>query len=273
MEGMRRLVLAVAVLVLALFRVPALAEPPDAPPKVEHAEPLFIDLIRDLGARKGEREWNVAFGLTDQSRFDRYEALVEYEWAPINRLGLEIEVPFTFFPPVANGQTPSNRIEGLKTAAQWSFLVSEAHQTSLALGYLNELAFTDLDKAGESPFIKGNLFNPFFVAAKRLSPQWHSLVYTGPQIFKPFGGGAAEWSYDVHSSVHYMVRGSRNFVGVEVNKTWAPSDFDMTIRPQMRLQINDQLLVGIVTGVPVKRESQRLSMFIRLIYEPRHTRP
>ncbi|MGA1278641.1 MAG: hypothetical protein ACO30P_09510, partial [Candidatus Kapaibacteriota bacterium] len=25
--------------------------------KVLHAEPLFIDLIRDLGARKGEKEW------------------------------------------------------------------------------------------------------------------------------------------------------------------------------------------------------------------------
>ena len=29
--------------------------------KVLHAEPLFIDLIRDLGARKGEREWNIGF--------------------------------------------------------------------------------------------------------------------------------------------------------------------------------------------------------------------
>jgi hypothetical protein len=73
--------------------------------------------------------------------------------------------------------------------------------------------------------------------------------------------------------MHYVVKGSRNFMGLEVNKTWRPGDFDMTLRPQMRLQINDQLLVGIVTGVPVKRESQRLSMFLRLIYEPRHKRP
>ncbi len=35
------------------------------PDKVLHAEPLFIDLIRDLGARKGEREWNIGFGMTD----------------------------------------------------------------------------------------------------------------------------------------------------------------------------------------------------------------
>jgi len=99
------------------------------------------------GGSQGEREWNLGFGLTDQSRFDRYEALVEYEWAPVNRLGLEVEVPFTFFPAASNGPTPSNRIEGLKTAVQWSFLVSEEHQTSMALGYLNELVLPNLDRS------------------------------------------------------------------------------------------------------------------------------
>ena len=53
------------------------------PNKVTHAEPLYIDLIRDLGARKGEREWNVGLGLTDRSDYDEYITLVEYEWAPI----------------------------------------------------------------------------------------------------------------------------------------------------------------------------------------------
>ncbi len=46
--------------------------------KVLHAEPLFIDLIRDLGARKGEKEWNVVFGMTDNNKFDSYDALVVY---------------------------------------------------------------------------------------------------------------------------------------------------------------------------------------------------
>ena len=35
------------------------------PLKLHHAEPLYIDLMRDLGARKGEREWNVAMGVTE----------------------------------------------------------------------------------------------------------------------------------------------------------------------------------------------------------------
>jgi hypothetical protein len=67
-----------------------------------------------------------------------------------------------------------------------------------------------------------------------------------------------------------MITGTRNFIGVEFNKELANNDFDMTIRPQLRLCMADNLMVGIVAGVPISRENQRLSTFIRLIYEPKH---
>jgi hypothetical protein len=38
----------------------------------------------------------------------------------------------------------------------------------------------------------------------------------------------------------------------------------------MRVVITDNLLVGIVTGIPINRENQRFSSFLRLIYEPSH---
>jgi len=44
----------------------------------------------------------------------------------------------------------------------------------------------------------------------------------------------------------------------------------MTIRPQMRVGVADNLLVGIVGGVPLRRSEERLSSFVRLIYEPGH---
>jgi hypothetical protein len=44
----------------------------------------------------------------------------------------------------------------------------------------------------------------------------------------------------------------------------------MVARPQLRVGITDQLLVGIVTGIPFNRDQQRLSSFLRLIYEPGH---
>lgn len=242
------------------------------PAKVLHAEPLYIDLIRDLGARKGEKEWNIGLGLTDNYKFDSYEALIEYEWAPLNRLGLEVELPFTFYSPLngtEKGATPSNQLNGLKIAAQYTFFVNEPKATSLALGYINEFELSDFRNFGK-PFIKGNVYNPFLVAAKRWGTNFHSLIYTGPTIEQNYISNKFHTAYDINTSFHYMITGTKNFIGVELNKTIDNGDFDMTVRPQMRLGIADNLLIGIVAGIPVNRENERLSSFVRLIWEPKH---
>lgn len=242
------------------------------PDKVLHAEPLYIDLIRDLGARKGEKEWNVGLGLTDNFKFDAYGALIEYEWAPIDRLGFEVELPFTFYSPqngIESDSIPSNSLNSIKIATQWSFFVSEPIATSMAIGYINEFELSDFRNFG-SPFIKGNIYNPFFVIAKRWGNNFHSLIYTGPMIEQDFSTNKFHTTYDINTSFHYMISGTRNFIGVEFNKTIDNGDFDMTMRPQMRLGIADNLLVGIVAGIPVGRENERLSSFVRLIWEPGH---
>jgi hypothetical protein len=244
-------------------------------PKLLHAEPLYIDLIRDLGARKGEKEWNLGAGITDNLGFDTYELLVEYEWAPIDRLGLEIEIPFLFHGEHRNGSAtgevprPANRMESLKLAAQWTFLVSERASTSMALGYLNEFELSDFDHFG-SPLITGNLFNPFLVAAKRWGTNFHTLLYTGPRILQHFDNSGISSQMDINANVHYMITGTRNFVGIESNMSVTKGDFDMTMRPQMRVGIAENFLVGIVAGIPIARESERFSMFMRLIWEPGH---
>lgn len=252
----------------------SVAEQKELPYKVLHAEPLYIDLIRDLGAHKGEKEWNLGFGMKDKLRFDQYEALIEYEWAPANRLGLEVEVPVTFYmraPNDLNNDKPSDRIESIKTAAQWTFLVSEKFQTSLALGYLNELEFTDLNRINHTNVFQGNVFNPFFIAAKRWN-DWHTLMYTGPRVHLTFESNRWRAEYDVNSNVHYMIPGTRNFIGVEFNKVFGEAGlFELVIRPQMRVVIHEALMIGIVQGIPVSKERERLSSFLRLIYEPQHT--
>lgn len=245
----------------------------DYPVKVLHAEPLYIDLIRDLGARKGEKEWNLGFGIIDNQKFDEYEALVEYEWAPVDRLGLEVELPFSIYYPV-NGMSPDSipatRLNSLKLAAQYSFFVSDKYNTSMAIGYLHEFEFVPFRDFSEETIYSGNVYSPFFIAAKRWGQNFHSLVYTGPMIFQHFNGGGTETVWQMNSSMHYMIPGTRNFLGVEFNKEVYENDFDMVIRPQMRLGIADNLLVGIVTGIPISRENERFSSFIRLVYEPGH---
>lgn len=242
------------------------------PAKVLHAEPLYIDLIRDLGARKGEKEWNLGLGLTDNLQFDTYEALIEYEWAPADRLGLEVELPFTFYSPVngtEKGAIPSNQLNSIKVATQWSFYVNEVAATSMAIGYINEFELSSFRDFGQ-PLIKGNVYNPFLVVAKQWGNNFHSLIYTGPMIEQNFITSQFHTTYDINTSFHYMISGTRNFLGVEFNKTIDHKDFDMTIRPQMRVSVADNLLIGIIAGIPVNRENERLSSFLRLIWEPGH---
>lgn len=241
------------------------------PPKVLHAEPLFIDLIRDLGARKGEKEWNVGLGLADNNTYDQYTALVEYEWAPIDRLGLEVELPFSFhYPMEGAANVPGNRLQSLKMAGQYSFFVNEKISTSMAIGYIHEFELNDFNNYGRARLVTGNVYNPFFIAAKRWGQNFHTLLYTGPQFFHHFEDNSMHTVWQINSNVHYMIPGTRNFVGIEFNKEVTKHDFEMTIRPQMRVGIADNLLIGIVTGVPIKRENERFSSFLRLIYEPGH---
>lgn len=242
--------------------------------KVLHAEPLFIDLIRDLGARKGEKEWNVGLGMIDKEKYDTYLALVEYEFAPIDRLGFEVELPFSFHLPIDSGvkktDIPGNKLHSIKLATQFSFYVSEKRSLSTAIGYIHEFEQTTFNKYGKESLFKGNIFNPFFVAAKRWGGNFHTLLYTGPVIEKKFNTPYYHTTFQVNTNFHYMITGTRNFIGVEFNKDFHKTDFDMTIRPQMRVGLADNLMVGVITGIPIKRESERLSMFIRLIYEPKH---
>lgn len=241
------------------------------PLKILHAEPLYIDLIRDLGARKGEREWNIGLGLTDRDNYDEYLALVEYEWAPADRLGLEVELPFSLHYPV-NGSTnaPGSKLNSIKIAGQYTFYVSDKHKTSMALGYIQEFELTDFNSYSSSPLFTGNIYNPFFIAAKRLGSNFHSLLYTGPAIAHHFSDGAIHTSWQINSNIHYMIPGTRNFLGLEFNKEFNQGDFDMTIRPQLRLDVAENMLIGIVTGIPINRETERFSTFLRLIYEPGH---
>ncbi|NTS43571.1 phosphoribosylformylglycinamidine synthase [Flavisolibacter sp. BT320] len=243
------------------------------PVKLLHAEPLYIDLIRDLGAHKGEKEWNIGLGLTDRNRYDAYTALVEYEFAPVNRLGFEIEMPFTFYTPVqghsSRDSIPGSKLNSLKLASQWSFLVSEKWQTTMALGYIHEFELPSFRDYKNNFGLEGHVFNPFLVVARRWGNKFHSLLYTGPAITK-HRQVAAHVNWQVNTSMHYTIPGTRNFIGVEFNKEVKKQDFDMTIRPQLRVSVADNLLVGIVTGIPIKREAERFSTFIRLIYEPRH---
>jgi hypothetical protein len=240
-------------------------------PKVYHAEPIAIDLMRDLGARKGEAEWNVGVSQKDKTTYDELLVFVEYEWAPVNRLGLEIEVPVMFHAPLGSGseRAPPDQIESLKLAGMYTFQVDTAKHWSTALGYLHEVLLNETNSVLLRRPVDGQLFNPFLVTARRWTDNWHTLLYTGPRIVRRAGGAWEKPVFEANWNLHFMVPGTRNFVGLEANQSIESGRSNFILRPQMRVSINDHFLIGIAGGIPVNRDKERVGTFIRLIYEPR----
>ena len=266
----------ISIFLLAVLNLPAFAQKDSSqkklPLKIRHAEPLYMDLIRDLGARKGEKEWNVGYGIEGHKDYTINHSFVEYEFSPLNRLGLEVEIPFAFYRSVQgseNTEIPRNRVEGLKLAAQYTFLVSKKYQMSMAGGYMHEFrthSFYSIDHG--RGMLKGNSVTPFFIVAKKFGKHINTMLYTGPEWEFIPEESKRNLYYQVNASMHYVLN-SGNFVGVEVNDEFSATAHQMVFRPQMKLILSSNLALGLVTGIPTNFQTDGMSFMARIIFEPR----
>lgn len=241
---------------------------PKLPVKVHHIEPLYIDLVRDLGARKGEKELNVGGDFTNTKDYTEYGVLAEYEFAPLNRLGLEIETDFAFYERISDATViPKNKLDKLKLSAQYSFYVSPKYATTLAVGYTHVFEFTDFDSYDSSRFITGMEYSPFAIAAKRWGDNFYTLILAGPVLKHAYQTDFTNVDWQFNTSFHYSLPNSLHFIGIEFNKELVENKFEMTMRPQAKLQINEELALGIVAGFPITKSEHKFSSFFRVIYE------
>lgn len=242
------------------------------PLKIRHAEPLYMDLIRDLGARKGEKEWNVGYGVEGHKDYTINHSFVEYEFSPVNRLGLEVEVPFALYKSanaLEGSAVPRNRVEGLKLAAQYTFLVSEKQQMSMAAGYMHEFRAHSFYSIGHGRgMLKGNSVSPFFIVAKKFGKRINTMIYTGPEWEFTPEESKKELFYQVNASMHYVLP-SGNFVGLEVNDEFSNESRRTVLRPQMKLILASNLALGLVTGIPTNFHNEGMSFMARIIFEPK----
>jgi hypothetical protein len=236
------------------------------PVKISHAEPIFVDLIRDLGARKGEKELNIGVGMLsiDSQIVNSY--LVEYEFAPVNRLGIEIEIPLIFHHTNATANDSGDEndgMEGIKMAVQYSFFVSEKFRTTMAVGYIYETRRKGFDLFS----VTGSMHNPFFIVAKKWGSQFHTLVNAGPAFEHDNADGHLNAVLLVNTDIHYVLPGTKNFVGIEFNKEMERSHFKMMFRPQVKMALTSTSSVGIALGIPAGRNERDLDVLVRWIYE------
>lgn len=234
--------------------------------KVKHAEPLFIDLMRDLGARKGEAEFNIGYRIANFKNKKEQSAFIEYEWAVADRLGLEVEIPMSF--TKSDLDQVINKIDGIKLATQYTFLVNEKRQTSLAVGYMHEMEFVNQRQfKKESALFKGFLATPFFIAAKNFN-QFSTLIYTGPEFEYNFKNRNTQINWQLNASVHYMIPNSSHFIGIENNLRLEKGYIEYIMRPQIKVGILHNLAIGIVSGIPIKSKEFDLDFMSRIIWEP-----
>lgn len=255
--------------IMLTLNVNAQTDDATLPHKVSHAEPLYMDLVRDLGARKGEKEINIGADFAKNRDYNEYAFLIEYEFAPVHRLGLEVEADFSFFKRAGgDAEIPENKLECLQFSSQYSFLVSTEHQATLAVGYTQILEFIGFKNYGDDHLIKGVAYNPFFIAAKRWGSDFHTLVYTGPVAEQDLAENITTINWLINTTFHYTIPGTGHFIGIEINKEVEGGRFQMTLRPQAKIKLNHRLAIGLVAGLPITEAREGFSCFFRVIYEP-----
>jgi hypothetical protein len=253
-----------------LLGIKTAAQTADTKPlKLHHAEPLYTDLIRDLGARKGEHELNIGFGVNDEKTYYSYTGFAEYEFAVANRLGLEVEVPFEVnhaAPGHDKTAVPGNRVEGIKLATQYTFLVSKKWQTSMAAGYIQEMEFSPF-REPKAPLFSGTRYNPIFISATRLTPNIHTLLYTGPEVEQDFATGHTTTTMAVNANLHYVFANG-NFAGVETNMDFSAEKPDIVVRPQFKVAFSKSVSLGVLAGIPASHHNHGFSAMTRMIWVP-----
>lgn len=232
------------------------------PAKVKHAEPLYLDLMRDLGARKGEAEFNVGYGMTDLKGGKNHNTFIEYEWAPINRLGLEVEIPVNLSRNTISNSTEN--VEGIKFGGQYTFLVNEKRQLSMAIGYMHEFEWAQVN---HNSAYKGMVYAPFFVAAKNFNA-FSTLLYVSPYISQDRLAQRTETTWSLNGNIHYMVPNTGHFIGLENNIEIYQGKVNYVLRPQVKVAVSHQLAIGLVTGVPIYSKTFKMDFMTRIIWEP-----
>jgi hypothetical protein len=181
-----------------------------------------------------------------------------------------VEIPFTFSLGSGNQQEPlpGNRLDGLKLATQYTFLVAPRFNTSAALGYLNECELTSFNNYGKEQIVRANLMHPFLVVAKSWKNDIHTMLISGPEWEKGLHSRRTDFYFHVNASIHYAVPATKSVIGLEVNSLFAQEFTSVVLRPQMRVTVSKTSKVGLVAGIPMDTRYDAYSFFVRWIYEP-----
>lgn len=238
--------------------------------KIEHADPVFEDLTTDLGARTGENELNANFGYRKlRKNHHVFLSQLEYEIAPVDHLGLEILLPYTvyFNNQLDEKERPENRMEFFQWSTQYTFYTSTKRKVSMAVNFRNILETQDPHQNKRDFNLQTVTYNPFLIFAKNWQDRYFLLFSGGLEILHEVEERQFELSYPINTAFHYKFSEQDHFVGIEFNKNVEDKAFEMFIRPQVILQILEEINLGAAFGIPIGMSDDQWMAFLRLAYE------
>ena len=90
-------------------------------------------------------------------------------------------------------------------------------------------------------------------------------MYTGSSFTFHFKNASWNSEFGLNINLADRIPNGCNFVGLELNSNFASTGNQLGLKAQMRSAINEHLLVGRVSGIPIRNRDGGLSSFIRLI--------
>jgi hypothetical protein len=211
-------------------------------------EPLVVDLVRPLGARKGEAEVNTLLKYSLSRRRLRLNWAPEVEMAVADNHAIEFELPFA-----------NEHLDSLKTAYQ---ITLQPHLHNHYVHGVQVITEYLIDEKAAS-------VQPLYIAGYAFNPKLSVLNLVGPRL--TLGQGQEEVALTLHPSVFYNLS-QRLTVGLETN--W---DVDLRrgqtalwLMPQAHLEVGRHMSLQVGAGVARHPQSSfRPVLALRLIAQVR----
>lgn len=217
---------------------------------VKIPEPLMFDLVRGLGAKKGELEINTLadFPITNTSDRD-VEWAPEIEYALFNNFAVELEFPFS------NGE-----LEAFKTAIQWTIGSSKNNKFIHGIQILGE-QYLHIDILE---------INFLYVPAYRFNEVWSAIGLFGFMLESGSDASNKNYTIILNASV-FADLNHHATVGVEINNSdptiqiFDDNDMALLILPQAHYEFDNGFSFQLGIGPKFIANQTNLSAVIRAI--------
>jgi len=190
-------------------------------------EPMVVDLVRGLGARRGEFEINALAVSRRTAQGWQLAWAPEVEWAIRDGLAFEVELPFV-----------NNRLEAVKVAAQYTLGTFGRGRGIHGVQTIFEWGLAD-------DALRSTLFH---VVGWRLSPRWSTQLMTGVGAVVDPRTQETRLQVRAHPTVFCEVL-PRLMTALEMAFQWDDGQRSMDVIPQVRWRPSDHWTVQLGGGL------------------------